>query len=328
MFAALIIRLGILLNTVDFHGISSGKTLQALMILNNPLNIKFWTPVPPLAHILFLMEEIKLLNSLVIAPRIISLGFGIMTILVFYLCIKAIFNRKIALFSIIGISLYSSHIICSTIAASDTSFHFFLFLGLYISELVRLQRKRYLLFLFGLCVGIASMCCYEGLLLIPFYMIFLRKRKSELLEFIIYSLLIPIIWMAVNYLVFGNALEFIWNNNFIVPLQINWTRNQGINIDFIYNLLFLPKLLMQTLGVPVFSLGMGGICYCALKWKKKLFCLMFIMFFIFFVSNTLRENAYLQPSYGIILGLILIPFSIYFFFEILKYVNGVLRRCH
>ncbi len=322
IFLAFIIRMGILMHTVDFHGISNGRILEAQMILNGPLNLKFLAPVHPPVHMLFLIIGIKLFGFFPDISRIISLSFGLMTILFAYLYLKQIFNQQIALFSILGISLYSSHIIYSTIGTSETSFHFFLFLGLYILELFRRQRKRYLLFLFGLSVGIAAMCRYEGLLLIPFYMFFLREDKMELIEYTICALFVPVIWMGFNYFAFGNPLAFIQSNNFIVPFQFDWIRMHGININFIYKLFFWPKSLIQTLGLSVFSFGMGGICFCALKWKKKLFCFMFIMFFSIFEFRTIQETLYLQPRYGITLGLILIPFSIYFFFKVLEFFKN------
>jgi len=116
---ALIIRLGILLHTVDFHGISNGKILQALLIISNPGNLGYWTPVHPPAHFLFVIAGLKLFAPWVIAPRVISLGFGMGTILIAYLYLKLKFTREIALLSILGISLYSMHIIYSIIGNPD-----------------------------------------------------------------------------------------------------------------------------------------------------------------------------------------------------------------
>jgi hypothetical protein len=321
ILAALLIRLGLLLHTVDFHGISNGKIVQALLIISNPGNIRYWTPVHPPAHFLFVICGLKLFAPLLIAPRFISLGFGIMTLIAAYLYIKLVFNQETALFSLLGISLYSAHIIYSIIGTSETSFHFFLFLSLYVYELFIQENKKYLLSVLGLCVGLASMCRYEGLLLIPFYMVFLRARKPELIKFTAYALILPGIWMLVNYLAFGNALEFILTNNFIVPFQVNWIRTQGINVDFFYKLFFWPKTLIQTLGPGVFYLGISGVVYSAVKSDKKMFSAMFIMFFSVFVFNTIRETLYLQPRYAITLGLILIPFSIDCFFKLIEFFS-------
>jgi Dolichyl-phosphate-mannose-protein mannosyltransferase len=321
IFLALIIRLGILAHTVDFHGVANGKILEAQMILNNPVDIKLWTPVHPPAHILFLIAGIKLLGSFTVGPRMISLGFGIMTILICYLYFKSVFNQETALFSSLAISLYSAHIVYSIIATSETSFHFFLFISLYVFELIKQKNNRYLLFLLGLSVGIASMCRYEGLLLIPFYMIFLRDNKFELMKFTVYALIIPVVWLVVNYLAFGNAFEFLASNNFIVPQQIDWIRTRGYNIDFVYKLLFWPKSLMQTLGVGVFSFGIIGVVYSAFRLQNKLFAALLVMFFSVFLLNTLQETLYFQPRYGITLGLILIPFSIYFFITVLEQIS-------
>ncbi|MBU1088052.1 MAG: glycosyltransferase family 39 protein [Candidatus Omnitrophica bacterium] len=322
----LIIRLGLLLNTVDFHGISNGKIIQALLIINNPGNLGYWTPVHPPAHFLFVIAGLKLFAPLVIAPRIISLGFGLMTIFTAYLYLKLKFNREIALFSILGISLYSLHIIYSIIGTSETSFHFFLLCSLYVYEVFKLKQKRYLLSILGLCVGMASMCRYEGLLLIPFYFVFLGKEKKQLFEFTIYALIIPAIWMLVNYSAFGNAFKFIQSNNFIIPFQLNWMRQQGIRVEFFDKLFFWPKSLIKTLGVGVFSFGVFGLGAAVFKREKKLLSSLFLMFFAVFVLNTIKETLYLQPRYGITLGLILIPFSIYFFYETVGTRNKIISR--
>lgn len=325
IFLAFSIRMGILMHTVDFHGVSNGKILEAQMILND-LDLKFLAPVHPPVHMLFLIIGMKLFGAFAYVSRGISLGFGIMTIGILYLYIKLIFDREIALFSILGISLYSSHIIYSIIATSETSFHFFLFLSLYGYELFRKKRRNYLLLLCGISSGLASMCRYEGLLIIPLFMFFLLKNKKDLIKFFVYAFSIPLVWMVANYFIYGKAWEFILTNNFIVPLQISWIRSQGFNIDFIYKLLFWPKTLIKTLGAGVFYLGIIGIFHCVLNRRIKLLSAVFVMFFTVFVINTLRETLYFQPRYGITLGLILIPFSIYCVGIIIDKVNSKIPK--
>ncbi|MBU1044838.1 MAG: glycosyltransferase family 39 protein [Candidatus Omnitrophica bacterium] len=326
LLLAFIIRMGILLHTVDFHGISNGRILEAQMILNDPLNLKLWVPVHPPGHILFVIIGIKLFGSFFAISRIISLGFGMMTILISYLYLKQVFNKQIALFSILAISLYSAHIVYSIIGTSETMFHFFLFLSLYLYEQFKRKSNLSLLYLFGLSVGFASMCRYEGLLLIPFYLFFLRKSKINIMGFISFALLFPLAWMLVNYLAFGSPIEFLASNNFIVPQQINWIRDNGFNIDFIYKFLFWPKAMISTLGIAVFVFGWLGLIYAQLNRQANVLGGLFIVLFAIFVINTLREMLYLQPRYGITLGLMLIPFSVYCFMKVIEKIDSRIPR--
>lgn len=325
VFFAIIIRTGILLHTVDFHGISNGRILEARMILNDPLNLKLWAPVHPPAHMLFLITGVKLFGSFAIA-RTVSLGFGILTILMAYLYLKQVFNKQIAYFSIGAISLYSAHIVYSIIGTSETIFHFFLFLSLYLYEQFKKKSNIALLCLLGVSVGTASMTRYEGLLLIPFYLFFLRKSKLNMLGFISFASLFPLVWMLMNYAAFGNPFEFLASNKLIVPQQIDWIRGNGFNIDFIYKLLFWPKVLISTLGIAVFVFGFAGIIYARLNQQIEVLSSLFTLFFLIFVINTLREILYLQPRYGITLGLVLIPFSIYCFISMIKKINSNLPQ--
>ena len=124
---AFCLRLWLLVNTDDFHGISSGRIIRAQLILNNDLPKGEWfSPVHPPLHLLLLMGGIKLLNNPIVGSRLISLIFGVLLLLPFYYCVEFLFDETIAMFSMIAVALYSEHVVYSVIATSETSFHFFL----------------------------------------------------------------------------------------------------------------------------------------------------------------------------------------------------------
>ena len=317
LMAVLFIRLSVLSLTDDFSGVSAGKVLQAELVLKNQLDKGEWySSVHPPGHLLFLILGLKLYNNELLTPRIISLIFGTLLVIPFYYYCREVFNPRVALFSIFGLAFYSEHIAYSIIATSETSFHFFLWMGFLLFVLFTRREKRYLLYCSGISIGLASMCRYEGLIFIPVLSFFLQKKnKKDASLFLITSLVLPLLWMVVNYTYSQDALQFLHTNDFTVPMQFDWIRAQGVKIDFIHKLLYWPGSLMRTLGWPVFFFGICGVIFCLIK-KKSIFPVyIFLILFIAFIVRTVNERLYLQPRYGITLGLMLIPFSVFLFFE-------------
>ncbi len=313
-------RLVLLLKTDDFHALAAGKVLIIDHFLRNPFVLKdAYIAVHPPGHLLFLAIGLKLFYDTLLVPRLVSLLFGSMLVFPFYYYIKSIFNTKIAVFSLFGIALYSQHIIYSVIATQDTTFHFFLFLSfLLFYSSCKTQNQKLLIFT-ALTLGFACLCRYEGMAFIPLFAFFIaRDNLKKAASFFALAVLFPLGWIFINHK-FGDGstfFDFFSSSDTTVPLQFNWIRSQGVNIDFIYKMSYWPLILVRTLGVGIPILGLAGIVYC-LKEKKNVFLASaFLMLFLIFIVKTLCEQVYLQPRYSITLGLMLIPFSIYAFFKI------------
>lgn len=313
-------RLVLLLKTDDFHGLSAGKVLIVDHFLRNSFVLKdAYIAVHPPGHLLFLFICLKLFYNPLLVPRFVSLFFGSMLVFPFYYYIKSMFNVKVAVFSLCALAVYSQHIIYSVFATQDVIFQFFLFLSfLMFSFYYKTQDQKLLLFT-ALTLGFTGLCRYEGMVFIPLFTFFVGKNNLKRgIVFFAAASLLPFCWFFINYR-FGD------NSNFFnlaacfgsgVPMQFNWIRSQGFNIDFIYKLSFWPLTLVQTLGVGVPSLGIVGIIY-SLKEKKNIFLASaFLMLLLLFIVKTVGEQIYLQSRYSISLGLMLIPFSIYGFFKI------------
>jgi len=319
---AFAIRLGLLLVSDDFHGVSNGRVIQAKLILENDLSRGEWySPVHPPVHLLLLMGGLKVFNNPLVVPRLISLIFGTLFLLPFYYCVKFFFDKQVALFSMLAVALYSEHVVYSVIATSETSFHFFLFLSLSLL-LVSLRKKnmKYLL-ISAFCLGVASLCRYEGLLFIPIFAFAFRQDLKKGAQFAAAALIAPAIWMFINFIYSMDPLQFINTNNITVPLQFGWIRAQGVQMGFIEKLLFWPLSLIETLGAFVFILGIAGVLYCLYKRKKMPLALVFCFLFFVFILRTVQEYLYLQPRYGITLGLFIIPYSVYFFNKSIKIIE-------
>jgi len=321
VIAAIYIRIVLLVNTDDFHGISAGKILLAKSIINRTLPWQWYPVVHPPVHLTMIIFGLNLYHNPLIISRLISLFFAGFSFFFYYYYVRGIFDSKTAFFSIVSVALYSEHIVYSVIGTPETMFHAMLFLGLFYWILFLEKGKSKFLYVSAIAIGIASLTRYEGLLFIPFILFFLRKQRKKAVLFFASAFLFPVIWMTLNYLFRGNAFLFLSTNDFNVPLQFNWMRSKGINIDFVYKLLFWPRIMMKTLGWPMFVSGIGGIILCLFKKKKMFPTMLFLVLFIIFILRTLQEKLYLQPRYSITLGLMLMPFSIFFALRIMKLIN-------
>ncbi|MBU4304910.1 MAG: glycosyltransferase family 39 protein [Candidatus Omnitrophica bacterium] len=318
VLSAFLLRAGIAAVTDDFHGISNGRILQAEKILAAPGEYILWcNPVHPPLHILLLVLGLKLYNNVLITPRLISLLFGVLTMVSLYFFLKKTFSRAVAFFSLIALAIYSQHIAYSVIATSETVFHFFFFTGLLLLAVFFEKEEQGVLFWAGVFFGLSAMARYEGLAAVPAVWFFLKGRARAKGIFLLGACLLPLAWMLLNKIVWGNPLEFISTNDVTVPAQFNWIRQQGEQIDLWYKILFWPRSLMETLGIPVFFSGVSGIVYSLMRREKLLPAGIFAFFFLLFVFMTCQERLYLQPRYGITLGLLLIPFSVFMFLKII-----------
>jgi len=170
----------------------------------------------------------------------------------------------------------------------------------------------------ALSLGVASLCRYEGFLFVSLMAILLRKNFKYCVMFIITALAGPVIWMFVNFMYSGDPLQFINTNKFTVPFQFGWIGSQGIRMGFVEKIFFWPVSLIDTLGIFMFPFGIAGILDSLYRRKNMFMAIIFISLSCIFMYRTVNESLYVQPRYGITLGLFLIPYSIYFFFNMLN----------
>ncbi len=312
MLLAFLIRLGLLLVSDDFHGVSNGRIIRAQLILKNELpNGQWYSPVHPPVHLMFLMGGIKLFNDPSLGARLISLIFGTLLLLPFYYCVKFLFDGQVAVFSMLAVAVYSEHVVYSVIATSETCFHFFLFLSLFLLLTFLKEKSAKCLLGSALCLGAASLCRYEGLLFIPLFAFALREDLKHCALFVAAALIGPAVWMFINFIHRGDPLQFINTNDFTVPLQFGWIRAQGEAMGTLKKAMFWPKSLIDTLGWGVFLLGIGGIAYSLFRRERMFMGLLFCFLLAVFVFRTIEEKLYVQERYAITLGLLLIPYSVF-----------------
>ncbi|MFH2136953.1 MAG: glycosyltransferase family 39 protein [Candidatus Omnitrophota bacterium] len=312
----------LLINTDDSHGIAAGRALIADCFLKNPLDWKIlFNPVHPPLHLLSLVCGLRIYDDPLLVPRVISLLWGSLFVFPFFYFVKESFNRRIAAFSGIAVALYSEHIVYSIIGTSETMFNFLLFSGLALYCLFKKKSSIKMLFFSAVCIGLSCLCRYEGILFIPIIAFFLRDKPKDLGLFLFISIIPVGVWSFINLNISGNPITFLSTNDITVPLQYNWLRSGGLDISLIYKLLFWPRCLIDTMGILMFVFGIAGVCLCVCVRKKVFPSVLFLLLFLIFVIRTVQEQLYLQPRYSIILGLMLIPFSLFAFFAGVRYLK-------
>ena len=139
--------------------------------------------------------------------RFISILFGSLSIIIVYLIGKELFNKRVALFASLILTLSSYHITMS-LAEMDTSMMFFVLLSMYFLIKSLKEQKNIFYVLSSLFLGIAIMTKQIALLFVPIFILFilyynykiLKLRKLVYFIIIIFITLVPI--LTFNYLLY------------------------------------------------------------------------------------------------------------------------------
>jgi len=121
---------------------------------------------------------------------LISLLFGYATCIVWYLLIKKIINKEVALFSTIILILFPYFFIANTNILYEAELIFFQILSFYLLY-IGVERKKYAtIIISGIMLGFAHLIFVGTLIVLPlyFYLLLLKYRKKRF-NFILYSAL-------------------------------------------------------------------------------------------------------------------------------------------
>ncbi|MBU1044837.1 MAG: glycosyltransferase family 39 protein [Candidatus Omnitrophica bacterium] len=325
LFLGTFIRLFVLLNSDNFHGIAAGKVVCAQSLIKHPNYLESWIiPAHGPIHLYLIAFVCKLFNDPIFAPRLISLFAGVGFIVVYYNFIKNAFDQKIALLSSFMIAFFPLHIVHSVLSTAEASFLFLLCCGLFFMEqYLTNQKDRYLIYS-AIFISMASMCRFEGGLFILFVSLFLIKQYKKIFMFIGIASILPLLWMFFNYQYSGSFLLFLSASDSIVHTEFEYLRSLGENITFFRKLFYWPSQLLAYFGWPIFLIGLFGLMKIGYK-KNKRILFLFLMIIIFFMFKTLKEELAMQPRYGLSLAILFIPFFSLAFVEILRKVNSKRR---
>ena len=322
LFLGAFIRLAVLLNSDNFHGIAAGKVVCAQSLVKHPNYLESWiVPAHGPIHLYLVALVLKLFGNPLFSPRVISLFASIGFIVVYYKFIKQAFDQKIALISSFLIAVFPLHIIHSVLSTAETSFLFFLCIGLFFMEqYLNNDKDKYLVYS-AIFAGMASMCRFEGGLFILFISLFLIKQYKKMFLFVGIASILPLFWMFFNYVYSGNFLLFLCASDSIVHTEFEYLRSLGQNVTFFDKLIYWPSQLSAYFGWPIFLLGLFGLIKMGYKNNKRIL-LLFLMITSFFIFKTVKEELAMQPRYGLSLVILFIPFFSLVFVDLLGKVDS------
>jgi len=146
-----------------------------------------------------------------IAPRLLNVGFGVLTIPAFYALVRRLFGPSVAFLSAATLVVLPLHVGLSASSLTEPSFLLFLLLALagLASATSGEAADRTALGVFLVCTGCAEVLRYEVWPLVPLmlaYMLVRLRRPTLVIPAAAILLAFPAAWSAGNYLAFHDPL--------------------------------------------------------------------------------------------------------------------------
>ncbi len=183
--------------------------------------------------------------------RIVSLAYGVLTLLVVYRLARAVFrDDRIALLSAFFLSLANLHVTYSHIGIPDSAATFWFWAALATAHTALARESRRAALLSAVCSGAAGAMRYQATSLVPLVFWVARSRGR--------------IWKGLLVLV-GVATSFLVFSGLSVNLRGAWTLLTNVMVwgDLGWRKIFLPVVYLTALlvgvGLPVFVLAGYGL---------------------------------------------------------------------
>jgi MFS family permease len=253
--------------------------------------------------------------------RTISAFIGGLTIPLLYLVTKKLFNKTTALFAVFFLAFNYRHVLGSHFGLPDVHNSFFglLALGASILLLEKNTRNRYLFA--GITVGISLSIKYQIFSFLPFLLVHLiwttRKRNWRYLfhkNFILASILIPIVFLILNPYLLFNLKTLIYENR----------KDAGRYAMGTNRLFFYPYYYLYHWGIgrlPSLAIILGMILMLILK--SQLFFLVFSFVFPFFFVMTYYSAGGGMPRNFVSVVPFLFIFAGFFFYVLSQLVKKI-----
>ena len=256
----------------------------------------------------------------------INLLINLLIMLPLYLTAQKLFGRTVALLSLVLYAFYIPMVYFSSGIIAQVPYIFFFIFSFYFFLMFLEDRKFLPLFLAGICAGLAYLSRYEGIALLPMYMLaYLVKRtgpeedKLTCKEFFLSTavflgsfVVVALPWWVRNIMVAGTPIindqaRLMLTHSFIK----NWEKyNYLPGIDYPTTLEYItgqPVYVLKTTlgnlfclvrdfyfnGPALFVLGNLGLLFATKKWRKMFPFWIFIIFYFLFFSFMTNEIRYL-----------------------------------
>lgn len=294
----------------NFEGnVPMGKIASALNIIANPRLGPHFAANTSMLYNYLLAVWLRIWPDVLIAPRVLSMLFGVLSIIPFYFLIRLIFTETTAFYSSILLSIFPLHAIYSTCSTSDIISHFFFFSCLYFIFKFKLEEKKILwLVLSIISFNITSQLRFESWAFIPVLSALLFKEgKKYSALFFFSSLILPCLWMLLCYSFQKDALA-----SFTVPARVAHFEILMERAPHSRSPLDWLNVLGNMLGYTIVLSGLGGIIYSFIRKRFFYLALFFSYVYLLYTVNGMAERMLNNERYGIILALFLFPYSVIF----------------
>jgi hypothetical protein len=282
--------------------------------MSGKMEINSWLPL----HFIIMGSSLVFISDLILLPRVISLIFGILTIIFVGLLADALFKkREITFYAVIITLLIPQRIILSSVPLPEIIFFFFvLSASLFILKYINDQRLSYIIYS-AIFLTAANALRYEAWFIsvsLAVYVLFSIKELRKQLPVLLLLSSFPLYWLAFNYIKNGDFLYFI--------------NEPGIYYDLVREDTFFNRIklnpLMQFIEQNLLTFNFICAAGIYLLWKENrikswlivLFTPLLFLSAVSLYGMTLPAHNFWRTSAVWIM--LLIPFSSYVIYKVRK----------
>ncbi len=152
----------------------------------------------------FLMAVLyKAIPDMELSGTIVSISFGTLTVIVFYLIGKSVFGRKVSFVSSVVLALHPYAVRFSVDIISESTYFFFFISALGLGFFAIVKRKYYLFVLAGICTALAYLARPEGIGIIIIVAGWCILKDLTKFKIVWKEKLVSILILATSFLVFS-----------------------------------------------------------------------------------------------------------------------------
>ena len=145
----------------------------------------------------------KAIPNMELSGTIVSVFFGALTVIVFYLIGKSVFDRKISFVSAIILALHPYAVRFSADIISESTYFFFFISALCLGYSAITNRKLFLFALTGICSALAYLTRPEGIGVIIIVVSFCALKDCTKIKVLWKEKLLSILMLVISFLVFS-----------------------------------------------------------------------------------------------------------------------------
>src|SRR3989338_5847320 len=217
------------------------------------------------------------------AIKMISPLLGSMTLVIFFLISKMLFNRKIAFFSLLFLTFIPLHIDYSVFSYVDATITFLAVLSVYFA-----LKKR--IMLSAIAAGLTIITKYNGIFILPVLLFIVYKNfngKRNLWKNVLIVSIVPVligsVWFIRNWILLGNPV-WPFMNSIFNGYEAKTFAEVGvgaINLSKIFSLSGIASFYFGIFGVP--DGNINALSFLQLPYLNILFGIWLLSTFIFLI---------------------------------------------